>query len=463
VAKYDIAIIGGGPGGYVAAIRAAQLGKKVVLIEKERVGGLCLNWGCIPSKSLLWNAEVVNLVRDAETYGIAFENVTFDMSKAIDRSRGIVDQMVKGVEFLLAKHGVKTISGEATFASPKQLRVRGMDDAIDVDAVIIAAGARPRTLPGLATDGETIIGSREALALKERPEKAVIVGGGPIGVEFAQFWRAYGVEVTILEALDHLLPLEDEEISVQLERAYKKQGIKFVTGVQNAQARAANGRATVTFTAKGKEQELDADKALIGIGFEANVEALGLDRIGVAMERGWVKTDGRLMTSCDGVYAIGDVTGIMNLAHVASAMGVMVVERLAGMESPELEYRKLPRATFSQPEVGSVGLTEQQAREAGYEVKVGKFPMRANGRAKAINMQDGLVKIVADAKTGETLGMHIIGPLASELLGEAALGMTLEATPRELGWNVAQHPTLAETVKEAALAVEGEAIHFWTE
>jgi dihydrolipoamide dehydrogenase len=463
VAKYDIAIVGGGPGGYVAAIRAAQLGKKTVLIEKERVGGLCLNWGCIPSKALLWNAEVVNLVRDAETYGIAVDNVTFDMGKAIDRSRQIVDQMVKGVEFLLGKNGVTTIAGEASFESSKRLRVRGMDDAIDADNVIIATGARPRMLPGLATDGQTIIGSREALALKEQPEKVVIVGGGPIGMEFAQFWSAYGVDITILEALDHLLPLEDEEISVQLERAYKKQGIKFITGAQVAGATAKNNRANVTFTAKGKEQELDADKVLVGIGFEANVEGLALDRIGVAVERGWVKTNGALKTSAEGVYAIGDVTGIMNLAHVASAMGVMVVERLAGMESPELDYKKLPRATFCQPEVGSVGLTEQQAKDAGFDVKTGKFPMRANGRAKAINMQDGLVKVVSDARTGETLGIHIVGPLASEMLGEASLGMTLETTPRELGWTVAAHPTLAETVKEAALAVDGEAIHFWTE
>jgi dihydrolipoamide dehydrogenase len=463
VSKYDIAIVGGGPGGYVAAIRAAQLGKNVVLIEKERVGGLCLNWGCIPSKALLWNAEVVNLVRDADTYGIAFDNVTFDIAKAIDRSRQIVDQMVKGVEFLLGKNGVTVIAGDASFSGPKQLRVRGMDEAIDADAVIIATGARPRMLPGLATDGETIIGSREALALKERPEKVVIVGGGPIGVEFAQFWRAYGVDITILEALDHLLPLEDEEISVQLERAYKKQAIRFFTGAQVAGATAANGRASVTFTARGKEQEIDADKVLIGIGFEANVESLALDRAGVEMDRSWVKTDARLQTTAAGVYAIGDVTGIMNMAHVASAMGVMVAERLAGVESPDLDYKRLPRATFSQPEVGSVGLTEQQARDGGFEVKVGKFPVRANGRAKAINMTDGLVKVVADAKTGETLGIHVIGPLASEMLGEAALGMTLEATPRELGWTVAQHPTLAETIKEAALAVEGEAIHFWTE
>lgn len=463
MASYDIAIVGGGPGGYVAAIRAAQLGKRVVLIERERVGGLCLNWGCIPSKSLLWNAEVVNLVRDAGTYGIAMDNVRFDMGKAIDRSRGIVDQMVKGVEFLLGKHGVRTIIGEATFATPGQLRVSALDETIDAEQVIIATGARPRALPGLATDGTTIINSRDALALREQPADVVIVGGGPIGVEFAQFWRAYGVEVTILEALGHLLPLEDEEISTQLERAYKKQGIKFITGAQVASARMTDGRASVAFSAAAKPQELHADKVLIGIGFEANIGGLGLDRIGVQMERGYVVVDDQLNTTAHGVYAIGDVTGIMNLAHVASAMGVRLVERLAGLDTPSLDYQRIPRATYCQPEVASIGLTEKQARERGHGVKVGKFPVRANGRAKAINATDGLIKIVADAVTGETLGIHMIGPMVTELLAEASLGMTVQATPAQLGWTVAAHPTLSEAVKEAALAVEGQAIHFWTD
>ncbi|HZP57144.1 MAG TPA: dihydrolipoyl dehydrogenase [Dehalococcoidia bacterium] len=459
----DIAIVGGGPGGYVAAIRAAQLGKRVVLVEKERVGGLCLNWGCIPSKALLWNAEVLHLLRDAATYGFSFDNLRVDVGVAIDRSRAVVDQMVKGVEFLLNKHGVRVISGEAAFASPNQLRVRGMDEPIDAAAVVVATGARPRRLPGLEPDGEVVFGSREALALRELPERVVIVGGGPIGVEFAYFWRAYGVDVTVLELLDHLLPLEDEEISVQVERAFKKQGINFFTGAQVAGAEVRNGRATVRFTAKGQEQELDAERVLVGVGFEAAVDALALDRAGVQLERGWIKTDASLQTTAPGVYAVGDVTGIMNLAHVASAQGVMVVERLAGLDSPPLDYRRLPRATYCQPEVGSVGLTEKQAREAGYEVKAGKFPVRANGRAKAVNQPDGLMKIVADAATGETLGIHMVGPMVTELLAEASLGMTLEATPRELGWTVAAHPTLGEAVKEAALAVDGEAIHFWTE
>jgi dihydrolipoamide dehydrogenase len=456
---YDIAIVGGGPGGYVAAIRAAQLGKRVAVIEKDRVGGLCLNWGCIPSKSLLWNAEVIRLLRDAGTYGVSFDNLRIDMGAAIDRSRGVVDQMVKGVEFLLDKHKVTLINGEATFRTPKQLRVG--DTTIEADNVIIATGARPRALPGLETDGATIIDSRAALALREQPASAIIVGGGPIGCEFATFWRAYGVEVTIVEALGHLLPLEDEEISQQLERSFKKQGIKFVTGAQDVKASAEDGHAVVTLTSTGKEQRLEADKALIGIGFEANVSSLGLDVAGVAMERGWIKTDERLMTTAEGVYAIGDVTGIMNLAHVASAQGVMVVERLAGIDSPGLSYRHMPVATYSHPEVAHVGLTEKAAREAGYDVQTGKFPIRANGRAKGMNEMDGAIKIVADAKTGETLGVHMAGPFVSELLAEATLGMTLEMTPKELGWTVAAHPTLSECVKEAALAVHGEAINFW--
>ena len=467
---YDIAIIGGGPGGYVAAIRAAQLGKKVALIEKDRVGGLCLNWGCIPSKALLWNAEVVNLMRDAEIYGISFDNLKLDMAKAIDRSRQIVDQMVKGVEFLLNKNGVTVIPGEASFLSPNELSIRASDAPpasddrrLTTTHTIIATGARPRALPGLTTNGTTIINSRDALALREQPASVVIVGGGPIGVEFATFWHAYGVDVTIVEALEHLLPLEDEEISTQLERAYKKQKIKFITGAQVHAATMANGRATVTLTAGAKDQQLEADKVLVSIGFEANVESLDLDRIGVLVERGYIKTGPGLSTGVDGVYAIGDVTGIKNLAHVASAMGVMLVERLSGLDAPELDYTKMPCATYCQPEVASIGLTERQAIDAGREVKVGKFPIRANGRAKAINMTDGIIKIVADAATRETLGVHMIGPMVTELLAEASLGMTLEVTPRELGWTVAAHPTLAECVKEAALAVDGDAIHFWTE
>lgn len=461
--KYDVAIIGAGPGGYVTAIRAAQLGLKAAVIEKDRVGGVCLNWGCIPSKALLWNAEIVHLVRRADDWGIAAENVSFDMAKAVDRSRGVVDRMVRGVEFLLGKNKVDVIAGEGIVRGPKQVEVRPTGQVIDAENIIIATGARSRTLPGVEVDGRVVMTSREALELRDRPESAVIVGAGPVGMEFAYYWRAYGVDVTVLEMLPHLLPLEDEDSSRQVERAFKGQGIKFITGAKVTAVQRHDGVATVGLEAGGQQQDLRADRVLIGIGFTGNTEGIGLEQAGVETERGFIKVDSRLRTSVPGVYAIGDVTGILMLAHVASAQGVDVVERLAGMNPPELNYVKMPRATYCQPEVASAGLTEAQARERGFQVKTGKFPFRGNGRAMAMDVTEGLVKVVSDASTGEVLGIHIVGPQATELLAEAGLGLALETTPRELGWTVHAHPTLSEAVKEAALAVNGEAIHFWTE
>lgn len=460
---YDIAIIGAGPGGYVAAIRAAQLGLKAAVIEKDRVGGLCLNWGCIPSKALLWNAEVVNLVRRAGDWGISAENVSFDMAKAVDRSREVVDRMVRGVEFLLEKNKVEVIRGEGILRSPRQIEVKPAGTLVEAEHVIIATGARPRTLPGLEVDGQIVITSREALGLRERPQSVAIVGGGPVGMEFAYYWRAYGVDVTVIEMLPHLLPLEDEEISRQVERAFRSQGIRFVTGARVTGVERHAGAATVRLDVGGTEQEVQAERVLVSVGFRGAVEGLGLEALGVETERGFLKVDSRLRTSVPNVYAIGDVTGILMLAHVASAQGVDVVERLAGLNPPALTYTKMPRATYCQPEVASVGLTEAQAREAGHKLKIGKFPFRGNGRAVAMGTAEGLVKVVSDATTGELLGVHIVGPQATELLAEAALTLALEATPRELGWMVHAHPTLSEAVKEAALAVDGEAIHFWTE
>lgn len=458
MSEFDVVIIGGGPGGYVAALRAAQLGMRTALIERDRVGGLCLNWGCIPSKALLWNAEVVNLVRQADVWGIAYDNLRLDPAKAVDRSRKVVDRMVSGVEFLLKKRGVTLIQGSGRLTGAGAVAV----DAQEVrgDAVIIATGARPRSLPGVDIDGEVVLTSREALALRETPERVVIVGGGPIGCEFAYYWRAYGAEVTILEMLDHLLPLEDPDVSVQVERAFKKQGIGFRTGARVASVERGGRGAAVRFTAGGKEETLEADKVLMGVGFQPNTEELGLEAAGVQTDRGWVQVDAELRTTAPGVYAIGDVTGRLMLAHVASAMGVYVVERLAGLQPPVIEYEKMPRATYCQPQVGSVGLTEAQARERGHDVRIGRFPFRANGKAVAIEHTDGMIKVIADAATGEILGVHLVGPDATELLAEAALGLTLESTPRELGWLVHAHPTLSEAVKEAALAVDGEAIHF---
>jgi dihydrolipoamide dehydrogenase len=463
MAKYDVAIIGGGPGGYVAAIRAAQLGLKAAIVEEDRIGGLCLNWGCIPSKALLWNAELVHLFQESEDFGITYDALHIDMGKAIDRSRTVVDRMVKGVEFLLKKNKVPVIAGRASLKNANELAVESTGDVIEADHIIVATGAHARTLPGVEIDGRTIITSREALERREPPQSAVIVGGGPVGAEFAYFWRAYGSEVTIVEVLDHLLPLEDEEVSRQLERAFKQQGIAFRTGAKVGGVNFSNGHATVAVTANGGSEDISADTVLMGIGMSANTDGLGLEALGVELERGFIKVDDAMRTNVDGVHAIGDVTGKLMLAHVASAQGVAAVERIAGQEPPPLVYEKLPHCTYCQPQVASLGLTEAQARERGIEVRVGKFPYRGAGKALAMERTEGLCKLVADAKTGEIVGYHIIGQDATELLAAASLGSVLEATPRELGWTVHAHPTLSEVVKEAALAVSGEAVHFWTE
>ncbi|MCH8993685.1 MAG: dihydrolipoyl dehydrogenase [Chloroflexi bacterium] len=463
MAKYDVAIIGGGPGGYVAAIRAAQLGLKAVVIEEQRVGGLCLNWGCIPSKALLWNAELVRLFHESEEFGITYDALHIDLAKAIDRSRKVVDRMVTGVEFLLKKNKVPVINGRGRLTGRNEIVVEPSGDAVEAEQIIIATGAHARSLPGVEIDGQTVITSREALELRDRPESIVIVGGGPIGAEFAYFYRAYGAEVTIIELLDHLLPLEDEEISRQLERAFKQQKIAYRTGAKVAGITTSNGKATVAVAVDNRDEEIVADKVLIGIGMDANTDGLGLEEAGVELEHGFVRIDERMRTSADGIFAIGDVTGKLLLAHVASAQGVVAVETIAGREPLPLEYEKLPRCTYCQPQVASLGLTEAQARERGLEVKVGTFPYRGNGKAIALGRTDGLVKLVTDAATREIVGYHMIGQDATELLAEASLGSVLEATPRELGWAVHAHPTLSEVVKEAALAVDGEAIHFWTE
>ncbi len=463
MAKYDVAIIGGGPGGYVAAIRAAQLGLKAAMIEEERVGGLCLNWGCIPSKALLWNAELVHLFRDSTDFGITYDALHVDMGVAIDRSRKVVERMVKGVEFLLKKNKVPVINGRAQLKSGREIAVQPNGDIVEADSVIIATGAHARSLPGIEVDGEVVMTSHDALSLREQPENVVIVGGGPIGCEFGYFYRAYGANVTIVELLDRLLPLEDADISRQLERSFKQQGIAYRTGVKVAGVQVANGKATVTVSANGTDDELVADKVLIGIGMAANTDNLGLEALGVSLEGGSIAVDERMRTNVAGVFAIGDVTGKLQLAHVASAQGVIAAETIAGRDPLPLDYEKMPRCTYCQPQVASLGLTEAQAKERGIDVKTGAFPYRGNGKAIAMDKTDGLVKLVVNAATGEIIGYHMIGQDATELLAEASLGSALETTPRELGWTVHAHPTLSEVVKEAALAVDGEAIHFWTE
>lgn len=471
MARYDLAIIGAGPGGYVAAIRAAQLRLKTVLIEKDRVGGLCLNWGCVPSKTLLFNAELIHLFQRADEFGVKTGKISFDLAKAVARSRQVVDKTVKGVEFLLRRNKVEVISGSGRLHSAHEVEIHPDGSSVEADHVIVATGAHPRSIPGVEIDGKVVITSREALELTEVPESIAVVGGGPIGVEFAYVYHAYGSEVTIIEMLDRLLPAEDEEISQRLERALAQQGIRSLTSARVQGVRPGEGGAAVQVSVDGREQEVRAGRVLMGVGMAASTEALGLDKVGVALEKGFVRVDERMQTSVPGVYAIGDVTGKLMLAHVASAQGVAAVEGIAqaggrlpaGLEPQALDYVKMPRATYCQPQVASIGLTEAQARERGYSIKIGRFPFRASAKAAALGQTEGVVKLVVDADQGDILGCHMLGPEVTELLAEASLGTVMEATAREVGLTVHAHPTLSEAFKEAALSAYGEAIHFWKE
>ena len=460
MADYDVVVIGAGPGGYVAAIRAAQLGLSTAVIEDDNVGGVCLNWGCIPSKSLLRNAEVLELVKNAGEYGISVGDVTFDYGLAIDRSRQVVRRLTGGVGSLLRKNGVEHISGRGILQSANTIAIDGADRAISADSIIVATGARARHIPGIPVDGETVLTSREAIVLREVPERVVIVGGGAIGVEFADIYHSYGAEVMIIEMLPRLVPLEDEEISQQLERVFRRRGIGFKTGAMVGGVTVSEGTAAVTVTdADGAVSEIECDKVLVAIGVQGNTEDIGLEVAGVNTERGYITVDDEMRTNVPGVFAIGDVTGKLPLAHVASAQGVIAAEVIAGMNPMPLDYSLMPRATYCRPQIASFGLTEQQAADAGYSFKVGRFPMSASGKALAMGEPNGMVKLVVDSEVGELLGAHIIGPEATELLGEVGLSRLLEGTTTELGWLVHPHPTISETIKEAALAVEGEAIH----
>jgi len=457
MASFDIAVIGGGPGGYVAAIRAAQLGFRTVLFEAERVGGLCLNWGCIPSKALLRNADVLALVRNASAWGIHVDGVTADYGAAVDRSRKVVDQIVGGVEGLLRDNGVTVVPARARLAAPGVVEAGG--ERVEARWVIIATGGTPRRLPGVEIDGDVVITSREALARRTPPQRAVIIGAGPIGVEFAHLWSTYGAEVTLVELLDTVLPQEDPDVSRALRRSFEARGIRCLTSARVASVDRSAKEARVTVEQAGERVVLEADTVLVAVGFAANTTDLGLEALGVATDRGFVVIDETMATNVPGILAIGDVTGKLMLAHVAMQQGVAAVERLAGREVPVLDYVQMPRATFCQPQVGSVGYTEPGARAAGFEVRVGRFPFTALGKAIAVGETEGFVKVVADAETKQVLGIHVIGHDIVDLMGEASLAVLLEVTTEELGFAVRVHPTLPEALKEAALAVDGEAIH----
>ena len=456
---YDVVVIGGGPGGYVAAIRAAQLGLKTAVVERDQVGGVCLNWGCIPSKALLRNAEVVNLVRNASDYGIGVDNPSYDMGAAIDRSRRVVDQMTKGVLFLLKKNKIDLIQGCARLDGPNAVLVDPGGERLDAKAVIVATGARARGLPSLAPDGERVITSREALELREPPKSIAIVGAGPVGLEFAYFYRAYGVEVTVIEALDRCLPTEDAEVGQGLARELKKLKIAVKTGVPVESAEYDGDVIRLSLGENGSAGVVEAEKVLLGVGITPNTEGLGLEEAGVTLARGgWIEIDDQMRTTAPGVYAIGDVTGKLALAHVAQHMGIAAAEDIAGHDVEPIVYENMPRATYCQPQAASFGLTEAQAEEQGFSVRVGKFPFTANGKAVASGATAGFIKIVA-AEDGEVLGAHMLGHDVTEMLPEVSMIKLLEGSSLELGRAVHAHPSMSEAVMEASLAVAGSPIH----
>ncbi|MBT5875747.1 MAG: dihydrolipoyl dehydrogenase [Candidatus Latescibacteria bacterium] len=459
--KYDVAIIGGGPGGYVAAIRAAQLGKKPVVIEKDRPGGVCLNWGCIPTKSLLKNAELIFTLQHAEDFGISCDNLSFDISKAVDRSRKAAETLAGGVEFLLKKNNVKIVKGHGRLKSASVVEVtdaEGQASEIHAESVVVSTGSRTKAIPVIPVDGSRIIDSTDAMQLREIPTSMTIIGGGAIGVEFAYFFAAYGTKVTIVEMLPHLLPLEDEEISEQLEKSFAKLGISIMTGARVEKAEAGSGGTTVAISRDNKTETIYSDITLMAVGRDPNSEDIGLEELGVETDRGFIKVNDGYATNVPGVYAIGDVVGAPLLAHVASAEGVNLMERLAGHETNPIDYGNIPSCTYCQPQVASVGLTEKAAAEQG-EIKVFKMPYRSSGKAVAVGHVEGMVKLIADAKYGEILGAHIIGYDATELIAELCTARTLETTAAEIRQTIHAHPTLSELVMEAAAGIDGEAIH----
>ena len=459
---YDVTIIGAGPGGYVAAIRAAQLGLKVALIEKERLGGVCLNWGCIPTKALLRNAEVISLLGRGKEFGFTLTGFEADFGVAVDRSRKVSQRLVKGIGALMRKNQVEVIEGTGVLKSANTVEVtlaEGETRTLETRNIIIATGGQARTIPGIEVDGERVLSYREAIVLRELPGSAVVVGAGPIGMEFAHVWRSYGAEITVVEMLPRALPLEDEEVSKEVERAFKRKKVRVLTSTRVQGVEITPDGVRVSVSGDEGEQMLEAERALIAIGVRPNSQNLGLEGVGMQVERGSIVVDTSMRTNVPGIYAIGDVTGKLPLAHVASAQGIVAAETIAGVDTVALNYEMMPRCTYCHPQVASFGLTEAQAAEHGYEIGVGKFPFRANGKALGLGDYDGFVKIVADSVSGEILGAHLVGPEVTELLPELALAREWELTPEEIARTVHAHPTLSEVLMEAAHGVFGEAIH----
>jgi dihydrolipoamide dehydrogenase len=464
MANYDVVIIGAGPGGYVSAIRAAQLGMKTAIIDKEWLGGVCLNVGCIPSKALLKNAEVAHTLRErGKDFGFSFENLVLDYPAAVKRSRVVADGRVRGVAYLMKKNNIDVHMGAARLIGKNTVQVTDKDgkvEEIGAKNIILATGSTTAMIPGVTVDGDKIVTYREAILQTRLPKSVVIIGAGAIGIEFATIWNAYGSAVTIVEMLPRLLPLEDEESSAELAKAYRKRSIQYYTSTRVLSIQAVEGGVQVKVAAPDGEKTLEAEQALVAIGFKPNSKNLGLEELGVKLsERGFIEIDERMATSVPGIWAIGDVTGKALLAHVASAQGIVCAENIAGVETITFDYRMMPRATFSNPQVASFGLTEAQAREQGYQVKVGKFNFIANGKAQGIGDYNGFVKIIIDEKYHEILGGHLVGPDVSELLPELTLAQRMELTTAEIARNVHVHPTLSEALMDAAEIAEGHGIN----
>ena len=460
--KYDVIVLGSGPGGYVTAIRASQLGLKTAVVEREALGGICLNWGCIPTKALLKSANVFEYIEHAEDYGISVAAPKADFGGMVKRSRGVADGMSKGVQFLMKKNKIDVIMGNGKLLPGKQLEVTdeaGKTQNLSADHIIIATGARSRQLPSIPQDGKKIIGYREAMTLKDQPKRMVVVGSGAIGVEFAYFYNAIGTEVTVVEYQDRIVPVEDSDVSKQLEKSFKKSGIKVMTSSEVLSVESKGKEQVVKIKTKKGEETIACDVVLSAAGVVANIENIGLEDVGIVVDHGKVVVDDYYATNIPGYYAIGDCVPGPALAHVASAEGITCVEKIAGHTPEPIDYGNIPGCTYCFPEVASVGMTEAQAKEAGHEIKVGKFPFSASGKASASGHKDGFVKLVFDAKYGELLGGHMIGANVTEMVAELVALRKLETTGHELIKTIHPHPTLSEAVMEAAAAAYDEVIH----
>ena len=464
--NFDVTVVGGGPGGYHAAIRSAQLGLQVALVEKDNgtglagLGGVCLNWGCIPSKSLLKNAELVNQIKESEKWGISFEKVDFDFGKAISRSRDVSNQLTQGIGYLIKKNKIHLFEDKAKISGPKEIMLEKNGDIIASENIILATGARPRSLPNLEIDKSHIITSREALELTSLPKSVGIVGAGAIGVEFAYLFNAYGVDVTLFEALDHLVPNEDESISKELEKIFLGKGIKFELSAKVTKTTVNSPQINLEYNVNGQTKGFSSEKLLVAVGVQANTNDIGLEELEIEMDRGFIKINDSMQTSVPSIYAVGDVTGKLMLAHVAFAQGIVAAEFISGKTPLPINYSDMPRCTYCQPQIASIGLTEKQAKESGHIIKTSQFPFKAVGKAVSIGDTEGFIKLIADNDSGEILGAHMIGPEVTELIAELGLLKYLEGTGTEIGELVHAHPTLSEAVKEAALSLNNEAIHF---